>query len=315
MLRGLDNDSAVRDEELTALEKRLREFLDEHEPAPFHPAECPAVLEAVATTLHKLSQHVADHVNRSRTVAVAGAPDQPTGPGGPGFSYLCGPSEVGEAIGREMGCAREEIVTAQPQGPCPAGVLGEVLSAPLALPTRRVRVRMLFQHSARFHEPTKLQVRDVGERDIEVRTLVELFGPLVIVDRATAFIPDTTDRTSAVKVVEPAVVGFLTDTFQRAWDRAESHPFLPTRAADAAREVIPPIRESILRLLIGGRSDKEIARRLGISQRSLQAHVAYLKEGLGAQHRLQLGYLVGRRERDLAPVAAAGPDRRTPPPS
>ncbi len=45
-----------------------------------------------------------------------------------------------------------------------------------------------------------------------------------------------------------------------------------------------------------GYSDKAIARRIGISERSLQAHIAAIKQELGALNRLQLGYLLGRNE-------------------
>ncbi|GAA2508038.1 hypothetical protein GCM10010393_46070 [Streptomyces gobitricini] len=35
---------------------------------------------------------------------------------------------------------------------------------------------------------------------------------------------------------------------------------------------------------------------MGISERSLQAHIAAMKQELGAHNRLQLGYLLGRNK-------------------
>jgi DNA-binding CsgD family transcriptional regulator len=49
-----------------------------------------------------------------------------------------------------------------------------------------------------------------------------------------------------------------------------------------------------MRLLIEGYPDKQIALRLGISERSLQSHIAYMKRELGAQNRMQMGYLWGK---------------------
>lgn len=225
------------------------------------------------------------------------APDASAGPGsGAGFETVDGLTEIKLAIQQALDGATREILTAQPDGPRPAAVLHDALEAVRAQITSGVSMRTLYQHSTRFDEPTKEYVRAVTEHGAQVRTLAELFDRMIIVDRRTAFIPANSSRTSAIMITKPAVVNFLADIFDRAWDRAESYPFLPVRAADAAPEVIPAIRESIRKLLIEGRSDKEIARRLGLSLRSLQAHVARLKEEHGAQHRLQLGYLLALKQ-------------------
>ena len=88
------------------------------------------------------------------------------------------------------------------------------------------------------------------------------------------------------------------------------------RAADAATEIIPALRKEICKLLIEGRSDREISRRLGFSLRSLQGHVAQLKKEYGAAHRLQLGYLLGlsaASEGGVARIPAPRePDRDSP---
>ncbi|MCF3961000.1 LuxR family transcriptional regulator [Streptomyces fuscigenes] len=213
----------------------------------------------------------------------------------PGFRYLDGEVEINRAIQKILDTARTEILTAQPDGPRPGPVLDDALSAVRNRIAAGISMRTLYQHSTRFDEPTKEYVQSVTQYGVQVRTLAEFFDRMILVDRSAAFIPANADRSRAVLVTEPAVVHFLADVFDRAWDRAAPFPFLPVRAADAAPEVIPAIRESIRKLLVEGRSDKEIARRLGLSLRSLQAHVAWLKKEYGAQHRLQLGYLMGLR--------------------
>ncbi|MFD8600313.1 hypothetical protein ACFV1L_35465 [Kitasatospora sp. NPDC059646] len=248
--------------------------------------------DALGDLSRAISARAADH---STPVVRSAEPVAPTR--GEGFETIDGLPEINAAIQDMLDGVTFEILTAQPDGPRPSVVLDDALDAVRAQIAAGVSMRTLYQHSTRFDEPTKEYVRAVTSYGAQVRTLAEFFERMIIVDRRTAFIPANAARTSAVKITNLAVVQFLTDIFERAWDRAESYPFLPVRAADAAPEVIPAIRGSIQKLLIEGRSDKEIARRLGLSLRSLQAHVARLKEEHGAEHRLQLGYLMGLQER------------------
>ncbi|TXS46524.1 LuxR family transcriptional regulator [Streptomyces sp. uw30] len=207
--------------------------------------------------------------------------------------YIHGLSDIAEAIGEALSGATREILTAQPDGSRPSGVLKDALESVRRHISAGVAMRTLYQHSTRFDEATKEYVREVTRLGASVRTLDEFFDRLVIVDDV-AFIATNEDRTSAAAVREPAVVRFLRDTFNRSWDRAQPFPFVPHHAAKAADEVIPAIRTSIKRLLVEGYPDKQIARRLGISERSLQTHIASMKQELGARNRLQMGYLLGR---------------------
>ncbi|MEU6818469.1 hypothetical protein [Streptomyces sp. NPDC046860] len=250
----------------------------------------------VAEALSGLSRAVAEQADWAppdRQGAAGPRPDAGrNGGANSAFRYLNGLPDINRAIQNELAGAREEILTAQPDGSRPHAVLRDALDSVRRQLAAGVAMRTLYQHSTRFDEPTKHYVKAVTGFGVQVRTLPEFFERLIIIDRAAAFIPGSRDRRTAVLVREPAVVGFLTDVFTRQWDRAEPFPFVPVRAAEAAGEVIPDMRECIRKLLIEGRSDKEIARRLGLSLRSLQSHVARLKEDYGAQHRLQLGYLM-----------------------
>ncbi|MER5936417.1 helix-turn-helix transcriptional regulator [Streptomyces sp. NPDC001928] len=207
--------------------------------------------------------------------------------------YIHGLSDIAEAIGEALSGATREILTAQPDGSRPSGVLKDALESVRRHISAGATMRTLYQHSTRFDEATKEYVREVTRLGASVRTLDEFFDRLVIVDDV-AFIATNEERTSAAAVREPAVVRFLRDTFNRSWDRAQPFPFVPHHAAKAADEVIPAIRTSIKRLLVEGYPDKQIARRLGISERSLQTHIASMKQELGARNRLQMGYLLGR---------------------
>lgn len=248
-------------------------------------------LRDVAKSLAKLSWQILEQV-------APGAPQPESttrdpGAGG-GVATLTGLSEINEAVRTAIAASRTEILTAQPGGPRPKEVLDEAFETVRRKLGQGVAMRTVYQHSARFDEATKAYVRAVTNHGVQVRTLAEFFDRMIIIDRSTAFIPASPDRSVASMITEPSVVRFLTDTFERCWDRAEAFPFVPNHAAQAAAEVLPAIREAIRQLLMGGHSDKVIARRLAISERSLQTHVAYLKEQLGAKNRTHLGYLLGR---------------------
>ncbi|MER5215115.1 LuxR family transcriptional regulator [Streptomyces sp. NPDC002838] len=226
---------------------------------------------------------------------------------GPGrIRYVEGPGTVQEAISDALWRAKREILTAQPDEPGPGATLDWGYAAVRDPLTRQVAMRTLFQHSARFSEPTKKYVQKVMEHgSVEVRTLPEFFDRLIVVDGEVAFIPGAERPHSAAMIRDGAVIAFLRGVFEKAWVRAERFPFRPVRAADAAREVVPDVRQAIKALLVEGRSDKAIARRLGMSLRSVQGHIASLREQYGAQHRFQLGYRMARGEYAVAHTALA----------
>ncbi|MEU1519794.1 LuxR C-terminal-related transcriptional regulator [Streptomyces sp. NPDC005811] len=249
-------------------------------------------LRDIGEKLAELSRRTLD---QAALLATWGAPSG-NGEMPSSVSHLRDVREINEAIGAAIEEADDEILTAQPDGPRPGPVLENALESVRDQISSGIRMRTLYQHTARFDEATKDYVRRISEHGAEVRTLEEFFDRLIIIDRKTAFISENDERTAAVAIQEPAVVRFLCDVFERAWVRAEPFPFIPAAATEAAREVIPAIRESIRRMLIEGHSDRHIARRLGISERSLQAHVASMKKQLEAHNRLHLGYLLGRNE-------------------
>ncbi|MFF1560480.1 LuxR C-terminal-related transcriptional regulator [Streptomyces sp. NPDC058279] len=253
-----------------------------------------AFLRELATHLGLLAQEAAQQATRAeaRTEIGAGPQEQVVGPG---VRYLHGLASISSAINEALAAVRRDILTAQPDGARPSAVLKEALESVRRQIAAGISMRTLYQHTTRFDEATKDYVRTVTEYGAQVRTLEEFFDRLIIVDD-TAFIPANADRTTAISITEPTIIRFLRDTFDKAWDRAKPFPFVPLHAAKAADEVVPAIRESISRLLVEGYSDKAIARRIGISERSLQAHIAAIKQELGALNRLQLGYLLGRNE-------------------
>ncbi|MFE6182993.1 LuxR C-terminal-related transcriptional regulator [Streptomyces sp. NPDC056465] len=210
------------------------------------------------------------------------------------LEYIHGMEEIGACVDRISREAAEEILTAQPGGGRSADTLERALPLAQEQLRRSVRMQTLYQHSARFNEPTKRYVEAVSESGGEVRTLDEFFERIFVIDRSLALLPANKDRTSAVVVRDRALVSFLADVFDRNWQRAT--PFVPTGAAHAAAEVMPDIHNMIKRLLLEGFPDSAIARRLGISERTYHTHLARIRKEMGATTRLQLGYQLAKEE-------------------
>jgi sugar-specific transcriptional regulator TrmB len=189
--------------------------------------------------------------------------------------------------------AETELLTAQPQTgrELPSAGLKAAAERDKAALDRGVRMRTLYQHSARRHALTRDYVAEVSARGAEVRTLDEFFNRMIVIDRRLAIIPGHTDNT-AIAVQEPALVAYLADVFERAWERAR--PFTNTERSmmnDIAREQ----RAMTIRMLIEGHSDPVSAKRLGVSARTFAGYVADLKTEYEADTRFQLGYTMGQQ--------------------
>ncbi|MEN3584899.1 LuxR C-terminal-related transcriptional regulator [Streptomyces sp. ZYX-F-203] len=188
---------------------------------------------------------------------------------------------------------RTEILTAQPGGAREEEILNEAAPRDRAALDRGVRMRVLYQHTARFSPGTAAYVDAMSELGARVRTLDDHFSRLLVFDGETAVISLSGNRLGAAVVREPNVVAFLVDTYERLWLAAEPYAVaFGTRA-----EVAADIKQAIARLLVEGFTDTSIATRLGMSVRTCRRHIADIMEELGAQSRFQAGYLLSARAR------------------
>ncbi|MFJ4011807.1 hypothetical protein [Streptomyces sp. NPDC090026] len=136
-----------------------------------------------------------------------------------------------------------------------------------------------------------------------MRTLGELFGKMLVFDRATAFLPVWDDPDAAVVLREPSAVAFLCSVFASAWSLAE--PFSASYTTATATQ----LQDTIAGRLAGGAKDEVIARRLGMSLRTCRRHIAELMSELGAESRFQAGYLLALRTGGIPPGGGEGPPR------
>jgi sugar-specific transcriptional regulator TrmB len=187
--------------------------------------------------------------------------------------------------------ARTELLTAQPYGRRPADALAAAEDRDIRALDRGVRMRTLYQHSARQSPATRDYVAELSQHGGEVRTLDEFFKRLIIVDREVAVIPGSEDHEVALALRDRSVVAYLVDIFDRSWERAR--PFTGHEARNE-KAIADDVRAMTIRLLIEGHSDPASAKRLGVSTRTYAGYIAALKDEYGVQTRFQLGHAMGQ---------------------
>jgi DNA-binding CsgD family transcriptional regulator len=203
------------------------------------------------------------------------------------------PAMIDTALQRAVQSCQEELLTAQPGGGRAPEVLMEALQRDLELNERGVVQRTLYQHTVRTHAPTMAYIERVTEAGAQVRTLDEVFDRVIICDRRVAFIPGGGDRSSSALMVQhPGLVNCLATMFEYMWARARSldRKSVSQRSALVTNET----RSAVLRLMVDGFTDEAIAKRLGMSVRTVATHVKKTSEALGTRSRPQLAYLIGK---------------------
>ncbi|MFJ7419568.1 LuxR C-terminal-related transcriptional regulator [Streptomyces uncialis] len=270
---------------------------DPGDPGRLLPA-APAVV--LPQLMRAIEDDIARHRRREATLAELfepfmelGTPDAAAadGPDGSGTTVLHGLRTINHAIGEAMAHAVGELLTVQPGGARPSGALAAARPREQAMLGRGARMRTLYQHTARHSAPVVAHYEQL-RGDVEVRTLSEVTERLVVIDRAVAFIPAAKDRTVALRVHHPALVGYFVTTFERLWRLAT--PMWPTPARRATPHGVPARQYEIAELLVEGHTDAEIALRLAMNVRTVRVHIAKLASTLGSDSRAQLGYLIGR---------------------
>ncbi|CAM5480377.1 Helix-turn-helix transcriptional regulator OS=Streptomyces tendae OX=1932 GN=GUR47_19970 PE=4 SV=1 [Streptomyces tendae] len=185
-----------------------------------------------------------------------------------------------------------EMLTVQPSARHPERRLIEGLERDRTLIDRGVRIRTLYQHTARYSPERMAYVDQFPNGKAEYRTIDELVERLIIGDETVAFIPIRDDRQVALEIRHPGLVRYLIKVFEFIWGRAV--PLTAGAPYETAPDGITDIQHSIAKLLVEGHVDEAIARRLGMNVRTCRAHIAKLASALGSGSRAQLGYLIAQ---------------------
>ncbi|MFC9914771.1 helix-turn-helix transcriptional regulator [Streptomyces sp. NPDC059862] len=209
------------------------------------------------------------------------------------ITVLEGLDRINSALDLATAQCQVEVLTVQPsRGRRPENRLIEGLERDRPLIERGVRIRTLYQHTAR-HSPERLAyMEQFADGKAEYRTIDELVERLIICDETVAFIPVRDDRQVALELRHPGLVRYLIKVFEFMWNRAV--PLSAGAPYETAPDGITDIQHSIAKLLVEGHVDEAIARRLGMNVRTCRAHIAKLASALGSGSRAQLGYLIAQ---------------------
>ncbi|MER5384005.1 helix-turn-helix transcriptional regulator [Streptomyces sp. NBC_00647] len=208
------------------------------------------------------------------------------------ITVLEGNDRINAALDLATAQCQTEMLTVQPSGPRPERNLIQGLERDRPLIERGVRIRTLYQHTARYSPEKLAYVDQLSNGKVEHRTIDELVERLIICDETVAFIPTRDDQKVALELRHPGLVRYLIKVFEFMWGR--SVPLSAGAPYETAPDGITDIQHSIAKLLVEGHVDEAIARRLGMNVRTCRAHIAKLASALGSGSRAQLGFLIAQ---------------------
>lgn len=224
---------------------------------------------------------------------------------GGAIEYVQGKVLINQRLDHLVAQSSEEILTAQPGGARPAEALARSYHRDLEVLHRGASMRTIYQPSARYSGPTREYVDAITRAGGQVRTLDESFTRLIVVDRRTAVIPVEGDLGVAAFIHDTAVVTFLVqEVFERDWDRAIA--FDGSRSVP--QRVVSRLRREIARLMLQGQGQRVIARRLGLSERTVARHLAEMREEYDADTLFQLGWRLAQVIPEVETESHAQPD-------
>lgn len=173
----------------------------------------------------------------------------------------------------------------------------DVSKSAVAAQERGVRVRAVFQHAARYSQPTVETLEPLITAGAEVRTANTIPMQLLVFSR-TACVLLVSGRGAAaggpagLVVRHPDLVAVLLTLFETVWTQGARYD----HGQPQPDHVLNEFRRSILQLLATGAKDDAVARRLGISLRTCRRHISEISRLLGASSRFQAGVEAHRRD-------------------
>ena len=113
---------------------------------------------------------------------------------------------------------------------------------------------------------------------------------------AIGYLLKDTRADDLIKAIKAAAAGQV-----QLSPRAAQRLLREVRAPETTAEVLSPRETEVLRLLAGGRSNKEMARELAIGEKTIKTHVSRILAKLGVQSRTQAALYAGRVRVDPGP--------------
>jgi DNA-binding CsgD family transcriptional regulator len=145
-----------------------------------------------------------------------------------------------------------------------------------------IRYRVIYADELLKSDDRRDDIREGVGRGEEARIHPKLTLKFKVIDRSTALVPlDETAEAGALLIRSTPLCGLFVDYFEKLW--AESAT-VGEISRDGAR-ALNAIDMRVLAMLADDASDAAIARRLGLSERSVRRHVSALLTTFGVQTR------------------------------
>lgn len=200
------------------------------------------------------------------------------------------PSQIAAILDEGSLSAGEEILSMHPGRPPVAERLAAGDDRNRDALARGVTMRTLHITASALMPHMRAHLRQLVGAGAEVRTAPTLPMKMIIVDRGVAVVPspgadDTTVDDAAMVLRSPAVVSVLRQFFEYFW--AASTDLILEEMIGAPGSGTR--HREVVRLLASGLTDEAIARKLGLSDRTVRRIVAELMQQIGADSRFQAG--------------------------
>ncbi|MGW1770351.1 helix-turn-helix transcriptional regulator [Streptomyces sp. NPDC002104] len=208
---------------------------------------------------------------------------------------LIGREVIDTAVRGALEACAQELLSAHPEGGRPSGALAGALPRDLALAGRGVRQRTVYGHTVRAHAPTLAHMERITQEGAEVLTSGEGFERLIVCDRSAAFIAvlaRSGQEAYALEIREPGLIQYLVQTFEGVWERAVPVEFEPT--GHRPPRLTDDIQRAILELMVRGHTDEAISQRLGLSTRTIGAHIKRAATRFASRSRAELGFSLAK---------------------
>ncbi len=170
---------------------------------------------------------------------------------------------------------------------------GDFAEPPLPTFGGRVRCRSIYAATAMEDPVARQIIQDCAEAGEQARLLPEVPMKMKVADHTTAMLPLTPAGTAGALVIRaPVVIAALREYFEMLWERAT-----PIGAPPPAQpgDRLTRMQQQVLELMAEGLQDDVIARRLGISIRTVRRHVAAIMSRLCVTSRFAAGAAALRR--------------------
>lgn len=248
-------------------------------------------LDAVAA----LDDAVGDLVHASRSLHVLGEqlPQLLAPHAGTAVEVVAGTDQVRERVASVLDSAQREVIGTHPVDTLAAEVLDTGVRAHQRALRRGVEVRSLHLRAGLLPQQMD-RLRRLSRSGASVRLRSTLPFRMLLVDGTVALCAPPPDGPGHVLVVRGAdLLRLLGSLAEVLW--ADAVPLANPATGSSDEEELDPEDRQLLRLLAEGLSDRGIARKLGVAERTVARRVSRVFTTLGAGTRFQAGAEATRR--------------------